>query len=290
MVLAQAVVYGFVQGLTEWLPISSTAHLRLVPEAFGWADPGAPFTAAIQLGTTLALLVYFFKDIVQIFKGWMAGIFNRGSRGDEWRWGWAIVIGTIPIVVCGYLLKEAIKGPLRSLWVVGASLIVMGLILAFSEKFGKKTRGEREFGYADGLAIGCWQALALVPGMSRSGSTIAGGLLLGFDRVTAAKFSFLLSAPSIVAAGVLELLEHRGSLLGDQLPAVLCANAVSFVVGYASIAFLMRFVKTSSTIPFVVYRVALGALVLVLISTGRIDPLRTPREEPQMLTKLYVSP
>lgn len=290
MDLIQAIVYGIVQGLTEWLPISSTAHLRLVPEVFGWPDPGAPFTAAIQLGTTLALLAYFWKDIVSIAGGWSKGLFNRSSRGDEWRWGWAIFVGTIPIVILGLLLKELIKGPMRSLWIVGASLILMGLILALAERFGRQARGEKEFGLGDGLAIGFWQALALVPGMSRSGSTIAGGLILGFDRVTAARFSFLLSAPSIVAAGLLEILEHRESLLGAELPAVLAANAVSFLVGYASIAFLMRFVKTRSTMPFVVYRVALGVLVLALVASGRLAPLNVPSEDPPMLARVHVSP
>lgn len=290
MDLIKAAVYGFVQGVTEWLPISSTAHLRLLPEAFGWDDPGAPFTAAIQLGTTLALLVYFWREIVQILKGWIGGVFDRQARKDEWRLGWAIAIGTLPIVVFGFLLKEAIKGPMRSLWIVGGSLILMGLILAFAERFGKKTRGERDFGLGDGLAIGFWQALALVPGMSRSGSTIAGGLIMGFDRVTAAKFSFLLSTPSIVAAGLLEILEHKESLLGSQLPAVLCANAVSFITGYASISFLMHFVKSRSTMPFVVYRVGLGIAVILLLVSGKVEPLKKPSISEPMLTRKNVSP
>ncbi|RYG75741.1 undecaprenyl-diphosphatase UppP, partial [bacterium] len=245
MNLFQALVYGLVQGLTEFLPVSSSAHLRLVPELFGWPDAGAAFTAVIQLGTIAAVILYFRRDLVAAAKGWARSLSTRDLSPVEARIGWGVLVGTVPIVVLALLFKHQIEGPLRSLWVVATAFIVMGVVMLLAERYGNKARTEGSVTVKDGAIIGLWQALALIPGMSRSGSTISGALFANFDRPTAARFSFLLSIPSITAAGLYEAFKERKGLGGELLMPTLVATIVSFVVGYAAISWLIPFVATS---------------------------------------------
>lgn len=272
MDVVQAIVYGIVQGITEWLPISSTAHLRIVPALMGWQDPGAGFTAVIQLGTVLAVLIYFWKDLGKALKAWFLSLRGIGKDTLEAKMGWAVFVGTIPIVVLGFLLKDFIKSDqTRSLYVIAATLIGMGVLMLIAEKVGKRTREIGSVEPKDGVVVGLFQCLSLIPGMSRSGSTITGALFAGFDASTAARFSFLLSFPSILAAGLYELYEERSYLQGERLAPTLVATVVSFVVGYASIAFLIRYLQRRGIGVFVGYRIALGLLLLFLVQTGRIQ-------------------
>lgn len=274
MGIVEAVVLGIVQGLTEFLPVSSTAHLRLVPALAGWQDPGAAFTAAIQLGTTLAVLGYFRKDLAEIAGGWWRGVRDPAARSETaWRQGWAIAAGTVPIVAGGLLAKKWIERDLRSLGVVGATLVALGLVMLAADRLAAQRRTMDEAKARDGVWIGLWQALALVPGASRSGSTITGALLAGFDRRGAARLSFLLSVPAIVAAAVFSLASHASELVsGPMLAPMLVANVFAFVSGWWAIAFLMKLVQTQGLWPFVVYRVALGSTILWLVASGRLDP------------------
>lgn len=274
MDLIQAIVLGIVQGLTEFLPISSTAHLRIVPSLLGWNDPGAAFTASIQLGTLVAIVAYFAKDLYVALRGWL-GSFRGGeaARTPEAKMGWAIVVGTIPIGICGFVFKDAIEGSLRSLYVIAFSLIGMGALMLVADSIGAKRRGTDSVTPKDGLWVGLWEAAALIPGASRSGSTITGALFAGFDRAAAARFSFLLSVPAILIAGVFSIAEHRKELLGDNLVPMLVANLFSFVFGYLSIAFLIRFLQRRGIRAFVLYRVVLGVIVLYLLWTGLLAPM-----------------
>ena len=280
MNLFQALVYGVVQGLTEFLPISSNAHLRIVPELFGWTDPGAAFTAVIQLGTIAAVILYFRRDLGAALGGWARSLSTRDFSTHEARMGWAVFVGTLPIVVLGLLFKHQIEGPLRSLWVIAGALIVMGLVMLLAERTGNKSRTERAVTIKDGAVVGLWQALALIPGMSRSGSTISGALFANFDRPTAARFSFLLSVPSITAAGLYEAFKERKGLGGDLLTPTAVATIVSFVVGYLAISWLIPFIARRGIGPFVAYRIALGVLLILMLSTGRLVPNRSPETKP----------
>jgi undecaprenyl-diphosphatase len=270
----EAIVLGIVQGLTEFLPISSTGHLRIVPAFLGWEDPGAAFTAVTQLGTMAAVLLYFREDLVRIARAWLRSLFDRPLRRElDARLGWYIVLGTIPIGIFGVLFKDQIETGARDLYLIGVALIVLGLVLLVAEKVGTRERGIEQIRTKDGFAIGLAQALALVPGVSRSGATITAGLFMGLDRPAAARFSFLLSVPAVVLSGLLEL----GTILSDDdgegagLLALVVATLMAFVSGYAAIAWLLRFLSTHSTVIFVVYRVALGVLVLVLTAAGTIE-------------------
>ncbi|MFC6087080.1 undecaprenyl-diphosphate phosphatase [Sphaerisporangium aureirubrum] len=266
----QAIVLGVVQGLTEFLPISSSAHLLIVPKLFGWADPGAAFTAVIQLGTMLAVLLYFWRDITRIFWTWLRSLWTPALRGEtDARMGWYIGLGTIPLAVLGLVFQGAIEGPARNLWINATVLIVFGLLLLLAEQMGRQRAGLGDLTMRDGLIIGGFQALALVPGASRSGSTITGGLFLGFTREAAARYSFLLSVPAVVLSGVFEL-RDVGKGGGPGLVATVIATAVSFAVGYASIAWLLRYVTRHSMMIFVTYRVFAGAFLLTLLSLGVI--------------------
>ncbi len=274
MSLLEAIVLGIVQGLTEFLPISSTGHLRIVPAFVGWEDPGAAFTAVTQLGTMAAVLLYFRHDLLRISRAWLRSLRDRQARRElDARIGWYIVLGTIPIGIFGVLFKDQIETGARDLYLIGTALIVLGFVLLLAEKVGKRDRTIEQIQARDGLAVGFAQALALVPGVSRSGATITAGLFLGLDRTTAARFSFLLSIPAVVLSGLLEL----GSILsgeeGEHVSTgnLILATLLAFVSGYAAIAWMLRFLTSHSTVVFVVYRVALGALVLVLVSSGAID-------------------
>lgn len=262
--ILQAIVYGIVQGLTEWLPISSTAHLRIVPALLGWSDPGSAFTAVIQLGTSLAVLIYFAKDLGGAISAWFGSFTGKGKDTPEAKIGWGVFYGTFPIIILGFLLRHQIKSDsMRSLTVIACTLIVMGVLMLISEQVGKKNRTIRDVTVKDGIVVGLFQALALIPGMSRSGSTITGGFVAGFDKETAARFSFLLSVPSVVAAGLYELIDERKNIMGPNLTPTLVATVVSFVVGYASIAWLMKFIGKHGVKVFVFYRIALGIFLLL---------------------------
>jgi undecaprenyl-diphosphatase len=282
MDIVQAVILGIVQGLTEFLPISSTAHLRIVPALLGWDDPGAAFTAVIQFGTLVAVLIYFYKDIVNITGSVIKGIVLRTPLHDrDAVMGWMIAVGTVPIVFFGLLLKDQIETTFRSLYIISASLIVLALILMLAENIMKKriARGValkslNNITWKDAVVIGIAQAVALIPGSSRSGTTITGGLFLGLDRETAARFSFLLSLPSIFAAGMLELVKERDLLFSSDIGVanLVIATVVSGIVGYASIAFLLNYLKSHSTYLFVVYRIVVGICLLCLLWAGMLPP------------------
>ena len=266
----QAIVLGVVQGLTEFLPISSTAHLRIVPAFAGWHDPGAAFTAVVQLGTMAAVLLYFRNDLWNIARAWLRSLRDAGHRATlEARLGWYLIIGTVPISILGLAFKDKIETDARQLTLIAIALIVLGVVLEVAERTGRKERDIASLTARDGALIGMAQAAALVPGVSRSGSTISAGLFLGLDRAAAARYSFLLSVPAVVISGVFEL-RDVGEEGGAGFAPTLLATIGAFVVGYASIAFLLRWLARHSTAVFVAYRVALGALVLALVGAGAI--------------------
>lgn len=265
----KAAVLGVLQGLTEFLPISSSAHLRIFPELFGWGDPGAAFTAVVQIGTEVAVLLYFRKDIWRIGSAWLRSLWDPAWRGQlDARMGWFIIAGSLPIVVLGIALKDLIERDFRSLWIVGTTLVVLGIVLGLADKLGSNRRQIKQMTLRDALLLGFAQAAALVPGVSRSGATISMGRFLGYERAAATRFAFLLAIPAVVGAGLFELPEipHGDNAYGP-LP-TLVATAVSFLVGYAAIAWLLRYVTTHSYLPFVLYRVALGSAVLIMVGTG----------------------
>jgi undecaprenyl-diphosphatase len=267
----EAIVLGIVQGITEFLPISSTAHLRVVPAFAGWPDPGAAFTAVTQLGTMLAVVIYFRRDLLRIVRTWSRSLREPELRSElDARLGWYLVIATIPISIFGLAFKDQIETGARDLYLIGTALIVLGLVLLLAERVGTRTRDLQTVGLRDAVVVGFAQALALIPGVSRSGSTITAGLFLGLRRETAARFSFLLSIPAVVLSGLLELGEFSGSE-GSDLIALAVATAFAFVSGYAAIAFLLRFLVTHTTKVFVAYRVALGAVVIALAAAGVIS-------------------
>jgi undecaprenyl-diphosphatase len=275
----ESIVLGVVQGLTEFLPISSTGHLRIVPALVGWDDPGAAFTAVTQLGTMAAVLLYFRADLTRIGLAWLASLRPLGTLRSRFtrlsldaRLGWYILFATIPIGIFGLAFKDQIENGARDLYLIASALIVGGLVLLAAEEVSKRNRGIEDITARDGMAVGVAQTLALVPGVSRSGATITAGLFLGLDRTTAARFSFLLSVPAVVLSGLFELAGIvSGSEKQDVSTAKLTiATLLAFVVGYAAIAWMLRFLTSHSTVVFVVYRVVLGTLVLVLVSTGTI--------------------
>jgi undecaprenyl-diphosphatase len=275
--VVEATVLGIVQGLTEFLPISSSAHLLIVPSVAydlglkSWErDPGAAFTAIIQLGTMAAVLIYFWKDICRITVTWTKSLWNKELRGElDARMGWYIIWGTVPVSVLGLAFKGFIESPARNLWLNASMLIIMGLLLMIAEWAGRQTREVSGLNLRDGLIIGGFQALALIPGSSRSGSTITGGLFLGYTREAAARYSFLLSIPAVVLSGLFEMRNVGGGHL--DLTGTIIATVVSFVVGYASIAWLLKFLVKHSTLVFVYYRVVLGGILLGLLAAGAIQ-------------------
>jgi undecaprenyl-diphosphatase len=267
----QAIVLGIVQGLTEFLPVSSTAHLRIVPAFCGWEDPGAAFTAVVQLGTMAAVLLYFRRDLWEIASAWLRSVRARERKPTDQnaRLGWYIILGTIPIGILGLAFKDTIENQFRTLELIGSALILFSFVMLRAEAVSKRNRQLDEITRRDGIIIGCAQALALVPGVSRSGATISAGLFLDFDRQAAARYSFLLSVPAVVLSGLFEL-RHVGE--GNSAPAgaTALATILAFVVGYASIAFLLRFLAHHSIGVFAAYRIVLGAIVIVLAATNVI--------------------
>ena len=273
MDLFQAIVLGIVQGLTEFLPISSSGHLRVVPAFAGWKDPGAAFTAVIQLGTMAAVVLYFRRDLVRIAGAWLASLRDRSRRGElDVRLGWYLILGTVPIVVFGFAFSHQIENSVRDLYLIGTTLIVLGLLLLLAESVSRRERDLSSITRRDAIVIGFAQALALIPGVSRSGATITAGLCLGMDRVAAARFAFLLSIPAVVLSGAYELRDVvDGSAEGAVgIGPTAVATLLAFISGYLSIAFLLKFLTTHTTAVFVAYRIALGAAVLVLAGTGTI--------------------
>ncbi|MEU6444475.1 undecaprenyl-diphosphate phosphatase [Streptomyces sp. NPDC047046] len=279
----ESFILGLVQGLTEFLPISSSAHLRLAAAFAGWHDPGAAFTAITQIGTECAVILYFRKDIGRIISAWFKSLTSREARGDhDAKMGWLVIVGSIPIGVLGITFQDQIEGPFRDLRLIATTLVVMGLVLGFADFLAARDEnggrhragGQRktldDLGVRDGLIYGCCQALALVPGVSRSGATISGGLLMGYTRAAAARYSFLLAIPAVLASGIFEL-KDAGEGHVSWGP-TLFATVIAFAVGYAVIAWFMRYISHRSFLPFVVYRIALGLVVFGLVQSGALSP------------------
>lgn len=275
MSFLEAVLLGLIQGLTEFLPISSSAHVQIAQELMGLSELTKPqltaFIATIQIGTELAVVSYFFKTIVSILSAWFSSGFQSWSKQPgEARMGWLIIIGTLPIAVLGLLFREQVENDVRELWVIGVTLIVFGLLLGLADFIGKKRKPLAELGVGSGIAFGLGQALALIPGVSRSGGSITVGLLLGFTREAAARYSFLLAIPAVLAAGGLQFFSSFGDLPQDLLFATITATVVSFVSGYAVIAWLLRYLERGSFLPFVLWRVMVGSLLLIGLALGSI--------------------
>jgi undecaprenyl-diphosphatase len=271
MQFIEAIILGLVQGLTEFLPISSSAHLRIVGEFLPSAtDPGATFTAITQIGTELAVLLYFWKKIVRVIARWAQSLVGKVPRNDpDARMGWLIIIGTLPIGILGFAFQSVIRDTFRNLWLVAIVLIVFGLLLGAADRWGSRTREMDQMTFPHGLGLGFAQALALVPGVSRSGATTTLGLALGYTRPAAAEYAFLLAVPAVFGSGLYELIqsfEEPGGPYGGAETAV--ATVVAFAVGLAVIAFLMQYIKKRSFLPFVIYRLVLGVALIVLLSTG----------------------
>jgi len=281
----EAIILGIVQGLTEFLPISSSAHLRIFGDLVGWGDPGATFTAITQLGTETAVLIYFWKDITRIIGKWFRALFPGGGgkrsagvqKGDpDVRLGWLIIIGTVPIVLVGFFLQKYIRTSLRSLWIVAIVLIAFGLLLWLADRLGRRTKAIEAVSYRDGILIGLAQMLALIPGVSRSGASISAGLALGYTRPAAARFAFLLAVPAVFGSGLYETYTALSCEPGVDaacgegygLGPTIAATVVAFVVGLAVIAFLMRYLEKRSFLPFVIYRILLGGTLIALLATG----------------------
>ena len=264
----QAIVLGISQGLTEFLPISSTAHTLIVSKLLGWPDPGAAFTAVTQVGTELAVVIYFRQDIARILKAWFASLTKKSERANpDAKMGWYVIIGTIPIGIAGIAFKSSIETTARNLWLVAATLIVMGILLGLADRFAKHTKSEADINTKNAVLFGLGQALALIPGVSRSGATITAGLAMGFKRDVAARYSFLLAIPAVFASAALT----AGDISSDSFvnwPATIVATIVAFVVGYFVIASLMKYLQTRTFLPFVIYRIALGSLLMVLLANG----------------------
>lgn len=272
--IIKAVVLGIIQGTTEFIPVSSTAHLRIIPALLGWKDIGAAYTAVMQIGTLIATLIYFKQDIISLTSGFLTSLKKKDfNTNSESRIFMLIMIGTIPIGLCGLLLKKFIEGDARGLYVVSASLIFFAIILYIAEKVSTKKKDFSQITVKDGIFIGMAQALALVPGASRSGVTITAGLFAGLKREVAARYSFLLSIPAIGLSGLYELYKERDLLLHENFLSLFIATLVSGIVGYYSIAFLINYLKTKSNMVFIIYRIALGILILVLLSKGILSNL-----------------
>lgn len=273
MGLLEAIVLGLVQGVTEFLPISSTAHLRIVPELLGWGDPGAAFSAVIQLGTVAAVLIYFRRDLWQLTVAALRSLRDRQPlQTTESRLAWFVILGTLPIGVVGLAFKKVIETELRSLYVIAASLMALAVVLAIYERRASHRRTLDEMTVRDGVVIGLWQCLALVPGASRSGTTITGGLSLGLRREDAARYSFLLSIPATALAGVFELKHLLAAADKPPLAALAVGTAVAFASGMAAIAGLLRYLRTRTTMVFVVYRLLLGGALLAMLFAGVLSP------------------
>nr|WP_176457607.1 MULTISPECIES: undecaprenyl-diphosphate phosphatase [Rhodococcus] len=274
MTWLQAIILGAVQGLTEFLPISSSGHLRIVSGVFWNEDAGASFTAVTQLGTEAAVLLFFWRDIVRIVKAWFVGLTKKDERGLDYRMGWYVIIATIPIGVLGLLFKDQIRTGARNLYLIAFMLIAFAIVIAVAEKVGRKERPIEKLTTRDGIVMGLAQCLALIPGVSRSGATTSAGLFLGLEREAAVRFSFLLAIPAVTASGLFSLpdaFEPVGTGLAASGPQLLVATVIAFGLGYASIAWLLKFVANHSLYWFVGYRIVLGVVVLGLLAGGVVS-------------------
>lgn len=270
----EAAFLGLLQGLTEFLPISSSAHLRIFgPLLPSGGDPGAAFTAITQIGTEAAVLIYFRHDIGRIARAWIASLVDRSGLDLDARLGWLIILGTMPIVVLGLLFKDAIESSFRNLYITATVLIVFALVLALADHFGRKSRSVEQITWMHGFLFGLAQAMALVPGVSRSGGTITAGLFMGYTRVAAARYSFLLAVPAVLASGFYQLIKTWGKDGPVEFGPTALATLVAFIVGYGVIVVFLKLVATRNYLPFVYYRIALGLTVLGLLNFGLIDPL-----------------
>ncbi|MEU9354615.1 undecaprenyl-diphosphate phosphatase [Streptomyces griseoloalbus] len=280
----ESLILGLVQGLTEFLPVSSSAHLRLTAAFSGWEDPGAAFTAITQIGTETAVLIYFRKDIGRILSAWTRSLTNKQMRQDhDARMGWLVIVGSIPIGVLGVTLKDQIEGPFRDLRLTAAMLIGMGIVLGIADRLAardesggrhrvaKQRKELEDLTVKDGLIFGICQAMALIPGVSRSGATISGGLFMGYRREAAARYSFLLAIPAVLASGAFELKDAAEGGHVSWGPTAF-ATVIAFATGYAVIAWFMKFISTKSFMPFVWYRIALGIVIIVLVAMGALSP------------------
>lgn len=274
MQLLEAIILGLVQGLTEFLPVSSSAHLRILGEFLpGAQDPGAAFTAITQLGTEAAVVLFFWRDIVRIVSHWFRALFGRIPRNDpDAKLGWLIIIGSIPIVVLGLLFQDQIETTFRSLWLIAGTLIVFGILLGVADWVGAKRRKMTDLTVPHGILYGLAQALALIPGVSRSGGTITMGLFLGYERAAAARYAFLLAIPAVFGSGLYQLFKSLDEPSVYSLGETAVATAVAFLVGLGIIAFLMNWISKHSFLPFVIYRLFLGGALIVLLSLGILQP------------------
>jgi undecaprenyl-diphosphatase len=278
--LFDAIILGIIQGLTEFIPISSSAHIRIAGEFMGSTqDPGARFTAITQIGTELAVLVYFRNEIKEIASAWIRQVILRtklyGDESGQARMGWLIIIGSLPIGILGYIGRDVITNDFRSLWLIASVLIIFGVILGIADRYGRKDLKLSSLSKRDGILYGFAQAMALVPGVSRSGATIAMGRILGYKREAALRYSFLLAIPAVFGSGLFELqgaISKSGLSSAFTLGETFIATVIAFVIGYAVIAWLLRFVTTKSFMPFIVYRILLGSVLLALLAAGVINP------------------
>lgn len=276
MTWLQTIVLSIVQGLTEFLPVSSSGHLRIVSELFWGVDAGASFTAVVQLGTELAVLVFFAKDIWRILTAWCRGLFNKQARNFDYRMGWMVIVGSIPIGVAGLLFQDMIREGLRNLWITATVLVLFSFVFLIAEKVGSKERDFEDLTMKDAVIMGFAQCLALIPGVSRSGGTISAGLFTGLNREVAARFSFLLAIPAVLASGLYSLPDALSGEAGGQMasvPMLLVGILICFVLGYVSIAWLLKFVSNHSFAWFAAYRIPIGLLVMLLLATGVLSPM-----------------
>lgn len=268
-----AIILGLVQGLTEFLPVSSSAHVSIVGRLLGSEDPGAAFTAITQLGTEAAVVIYFWSDITTIIRKWFGALAGKVAKDDpDVRMGWLVIIGTIPIALLGILFQDTIETSLRSLWITATMLLVFAFVILAAERVGRQQRELTDLTWRSGISFGLWQALALIPGVSRSGGTIAGGLFMGFTRVAAARYSFLLAIPAVIASGGLQVVKiAAGEGTGETgWGPIIIATLIAFAVGYAVIAWFMRYITTHTFTPFMIYRIVLALGLFALLGTGTI--------------------
>jgi len=275
MTWLQVIVLSIVQGLTEFLPVSSSGHLRIVSELFWGQDAGASFTAVVQLGTELAVLVFFAKEIWQILTGWFRGLFNKELRGFDYRMGWMVIVGTLPVAIIGFFGRDLIREGLRNLWITATVLVLFSFVFIIAEKFGKKQRSFDELTMKDAVVMGFAQCLALIPGVSRSGGTVSAGLFMNLDREVATRFSFLLAIPAVLASGLFSLPDAFAPQAGQAASAgqLVLGVIITFVLGYASIAWLLKFVAHHSFAWFAAYRIPAGLLVMALLAFGVLQPV-----------------
>jgi undecaprenyl-diphosphatase len=266
----QAIVLGISQGLTEFLPVSSSAHTLIIAKIANWPDPGAAFTAVTQIGTEAAVIIYFWNDLKLIIRNWFLSLYKKDYRSTpEAKMGWYVIIGSLPIAYFGLTFQKQVETSARSLQVVAVALIVMGILLGLADRLGKQNKDESNLGVKQAIIFGVGQALALIPGVSRSGATITFGLAMGFNREFAARYSFLLAIPAVLASGLYTAQDIANDSFVNW-PATILATVIAFFVGYLVISTLMNYLKTRSFMPFVLYRVMLGLLILGLVQTGSL--------------------